>query len=273
MVAKDYQRKNLKNPFFRKKKIKKRKKILFFIFIFLLFITLIVYLLFYSSIFSLKSVKIEEVERIDKNLLEDLVWQEVSNNQFFNIDNQNLFFLPINKLKNSFLSKFDLAEVIIKKKYPNKLEIIAIERQPAFILKNKENYQYRDKQACPINNILVSEDDLKIRAILEDNSLNDENLENCLPLNSDYLADMLDLFNISQNYSLFSLSKFILNGDIHTFTAILGQDVKIFFNRRENFSKQLDKLKALCLEIGEANLNSIEYIDVRYGDKAFINYK
>ncbi len=273
MAAKDYQRKNLKNPFFQQQQKKKKKKFFIFLVIFFLLISALIYFFFYSSLFILKNVKVIGADRTDEQLIKDYIYSQTNHHGILNIRQDNLWWLASQKITKEMISQFDLSNISIKKLYPQTIEVRIEERQAAFVLKINDTFEHRDKQACPISDIPVTDEDLKNQPLLVKDNLTENSRKNCLNLADDYLEDIFSLFSLSQDYQNFSFDHFLLNGDIYSLTVILKEGPRILFSRRENSLKQLEKLRVICQEVGELNLETIDYIDVRYGDKAFINYK
>jgi cell division protein FtsQ len=274
MPKKDYQKKQLNNPYFKKKASKKRKKQFLFSFFLLSFVIILFYLLFYSSLFVIKNINIIGNQRIEDYLIEDLVWQISQEEKIFNIKGDNLWLFSKNKLKDEMYLRLDLANITIKKRLFNKLIINVSEREAVFILKNENNYQFRDITACPINSLEVSDYDLNNNPILEKDHISESEFNGCLNLYDNYINDLIKLNDLVNSSYNFSISKFVLNSERYNLTVILDEGPRVYFSRREDFRKQLEKLRLICQEHElESQLTSINYIDVRYGDKAFINYK
>ncbi len=274
MPKKDYKKRNLKNPFFRQKKNKKNKKKILLSLIVLAFLSLLFYILFYSPLFSIKNITIEGTERTADYLIEDLVWQETQNRHIFDIKGDNLWFFSKDKLKEEIYQRLDLANISVNKRIPNTLRINVEERKASFILKFQDQHQFRDLSGCPITSLEVNEDDLKNYPILEKNLFEEKDLNRCLNLNAEYMLDVVDLYYKSDQFENFSISKFIINGEVFNINLVLNEGPRVFFSRREDFLRQFQKLEVICEEVKENNnLENIEYIDVRYGNKAYINYK
>ncbi len=274
MPKKDYQKRNLKNPFFRQKKNKKIKKKIFFSLIFTLTLSLFFYILFYSPLFAIKNIRIIGTERTADYLIEDLVWQETQNRYIFDIKGDNIWFFSKDDLKDKMFARLDLADIEVSKRMPSTLSISIKERQASFILKYQNQHQFRDLGGCPIDSLKVNEADLKNYPIIVKNLIEEKDLNRCLKLNGEYMHDLIDLYAISDQFLNFSIAKFIINGEAYNINLVLNEGPRVFFSRREDFIRQLKKLDVICEDIKqEKNLDDIEYIDVRYGDKAFINYK
>lgn len=268
MARRDYKRKNLKNPFFKQKKTKKNKKIFFLSLIFLLVFAFIIYLLFYSNLFLLKNIEVLGAERSNIEEIKALIWQKTDHYGFLDIRKDNLLLISKNNLKKEIKNNFNLAEVRLNKVIFNKLKIEIIERQPAFLLKTDDGLEHRDNQACLIDNIAVTKEDVNNKPILRKKG----QVNSCLSLAEDYLNDIFEIYNLSFDYNLFPIKEFILNGDRYTITLKLESGPSIYFNRRDDKYIQFEKLKGVFFDLKEDVIVNIEYIDVRYGNKAFIKY-
>ncbi len=274
MPKKDYQKRQLKNPFFKKKKNKKRKKIFLLVFLMIFLISFLFYLFFYSSLFIIKNIDIKGSERTEDFLIEDLVWQISQERRLFDIKADNLWFFPKNRLKEEMYARLDLANITIKKSLFNKLIIEVSEREAVFILKNTNIYQFRDISACPINSLEINDFDLDIFPIIKKDNLSETEFNNCLNLYDNYINDVIKINNIVNNSYSFSIDNFLINSERFNLIILLNEGPRVYINRREDFRKQIEKLNLIIIEIeGESQLSDINYIDVRYGDKAYINYK
>ncbi len=274
MPKKDYQKRLLKNPFFKKKKNKKRKKIFLFVFLIIFLISFFIYLFFYSPLFIIKHIEIEGNKRTEDFLIKDLAWQIGQERRILDIRADNLWFFPKNRLKEEMYTRLDLANIRIKKSLFNKLIIDVSEREAAFILKNDNNYQFRDISACPINILEINDFDLNTYPIIKKDNLSETEFNSCLNLHDDYINDVLKLHSLVNNSYSFSIDKIIINSERFTLIIILDEGPRVYISRHEDFRKQIEKLNLTIVELErESQLSDINYIDVRYGDKAFINYK
>ncbi|GEM_PF-3116081 len=276
MPKKDYQKRSLKNPFFKQKRNKKRKKKILYFLASLTILALLFYVLFYSPLFTIKNINVKGNDRTADYLIEDLVWQQCQKTSIFNISGDNLWFFSKDQLKEEMFLRLDLSNIRVKKTIPKTLNIIVEEREPIYVLKNQNNYQFRDIESCPINSLEVNNQDLKDYPIIKKGSLSEDDLDSCIQLNIDYVNEVIELYDMAKDFENFSFSEILLNTEVYNINLALKQGPEVFFSRRANFSKQLEKLNVIILNLkqeSDTNIDDIKYIDVRYGDKAFINYK
>ncbi len=270
MVRRDYQSKNLKNPFFKPARNKKLWRRFILVLITVLLLGAAVFLLFFSPLFVIKKIEIRGAQRTNLIDLENWLWQAINQPRIFNLPPANLFLFSSDTILSSVITEFDLSTLSIQKSYPKTLIINLEERQAAFILDFNNQVQLRDANACPINNASVTEDSYLKYPVIKSDKLSADQLLTCLSLANGYLDDVLTVFNLSQKYQEFSAHYFLLNGDEQTINMIIHSGPTVYLNRRDDLDKQLLKLLAVCRERTNDELAGIEYIDVRYGDKAYI---
>jgi hypothetical protein len=65
------------------------------------------------------------------------------------------------------------------------------------------------------------------------------------------------------------LDKFLLDGAFNTLQVKFKDGPSIFFNVKEDLDKQLNKRVVIKQDKGDDYFKSLEYIDLRYGDRAY----
>ncbi len=253
-MKKDFQEKNLKNPFYRKKKAK-RYCLLTIVFVgIIFFLTALIYIIYFSPLFLIKNIEVGR-EDIRNYVSEEIV-------------NSNLIKLKKREVENNLIDKYQLKEVVVSKIFPNGLKIAIIERQPYFLLRVNDDLEFRDKNACSIpSQDFQNEGDFPV--IIKE-GLELDNPKKCLDIKTSLLDKILLIFQLSKNKEI-ELSHFEIDLN-NNLKLVLKEGALVYFSLREDIDKQLFKLEQVYFKKLE-DLKSINYIDVRYGDRAFINYK
>ena len=165
----------------------------------------------------------------------------------------------INKLKKDILGDIWIRDVNVYKKYPNKLEIKIVERNPFAIWINNEN---EHKLIDEYGNIIdVQKDEIK-------------KFKNLFTVVSDRLeVDIFSIFNLLSTYNDISnnLVKIVRVGK-RRWNLILKNNILVKLPEEdENFFKIWKKLNdILTLTYYDKNL---QIIDLRIKDKIYLKYK
>jgi len=274
-VKKDYQHKNLHNPFFHKhqgksSKNNKRKGYYFYLFFILLLFFILFYLFLFSNLFSLKEVKINGVSRIAENNLSDLVWRQVEEKRLGFLKQNNLLLFKTDELQAGLAADFSFDSVNIYKKWPHTVVVSVNERGLSFIWRDKESRFFSDSRGCLIKETSVLDENLAQYPVLTSISNQDYvNNKNCLSLDESYLSAVFTLYDKFKNYPDLSLREFLLDGAFNTLQVKLQNGPNILFNIKDDLDKQLNKLLVIKQEKGDDYFKSLEYIDLRYGDRAY----
>ena len=267
-VKVDYQRKTLNNPFFHKRRQKKetsgKNKKYFVLILSIILISAIAYVLFFSSAFALQNIQINGVNRVGQEQLAALAWQQADEGQ------KNLLLFKTDNLSNSLMENFSFDSLRVYKKWPHTLVISAGERDLAFIWRYKGEQHFSDSQGCLIREAQVIPADLSIYPVLEAADNQERlNSKDCLTIESSYLQAMFLLSDKMKSYPELKVDRFLLEGEANTLKADLNLGPNILFNVKEDADKQLNKLVIIKQDKPAAEFNGLEYIDLRYGDRAY----
>ncbi len=255
-MTKDFHKKNLKNPFYKKREVKRYFSTIAFSLAFIVLIASSIYIVYYSPLFLVQNIESENLE-VSKYISEK--YQQV-----------NIIKISKQELSRELTDKFQFNEVKVIKSFPKTLKIDIIERQPYFLLKINDHLEFRDKEACKIpRQDLQNIDDFPV--IVKEN-VDLQNLKNCLKIPVHLLEQIQYLFSLTKEKNI-ELAYFQINpNNNNNLDLVLKSQAIVYFSLREDIDRQFFKLEQIYLE-KETDLDSINYIDVRYGDRAFINYK
>lgn len=275
-VKKDYQQKNLNNPFFRKKQLKKnngskragrnflRPLLLAFI-LFALF-----YLFFMSSLFGLKQVKVLGLSRIPEDNVAELAWRQAEEKRLLVFKQKNILFFDTDDLQKTLTDNFSFDSVRVYKQWPHTLAVSLGERGLSFIWQDGDVRSFSDSHGCLIKDVEVKDEDISNYPFLSSVGAQDYlDQKSCLSLDDDYLKAVFRLYDKLKAYPDMPLDKFLLDGAFNTLQVKFKDGPNIFFNVKEDLDKQLNKLVVIKQDKGDDYFKSLEYIDLRYGDRAY----
>lgn len=274
-VKKDYQHKTLHNPFFHKRQqkpgVSKNKFRRYFVFFFIILIfSALLYLFCFSPLFSLRQVKIEGVSRIPEAELADFAWQQSQGRRALIFKQSNLLFFQEETLTAALSENFSFDSLRVYKRWPHTLVISAGERNLAFIWRDKSGQSFSDSRGCLVPEASLNEGDMANYAILEASTdLDYLDDKDCLEIDEAYLRALFALYEKMRSYPELKVNRFLLEGAFNTLKADLASGPNILFNVKEDLDKQLNKLVIIKQEQEPEQFNALEYIDLRYGDRAY----
>jgi len=272
-IKKDYQRKNLHNPFFHKKtRAKNPQRWKWLLLIVILAVLSAVWFFLAAPIWRLKEIQVSGLTRLDSAGLEQIIWNETNNKRGLFFQENNLFLFRRDAVIARINAAYNFSGVTIKKKWPHTLELKVVERPYAFIFQEGSAYYYASADAYVIKEPAVSEADKKKYFILENKNTatlitGSEKIE----VKADYLRFFFDLSRRLSAYPELAAERFIVDQEFNTIKAKFAAGPIVFFSINEDAGTQIDRLLLVKREKIKDNFSKTNYIDLRYGDKIFIN--
>ncbi|NCT54525.1 FtsQ-type POTRA domain-containing protein [Candidatus Falkowbacteria bacterium] len=143
-IKQDYQAKKLANPFFRKKEKKPERLFLRrFKLVSLLLLTAFLFWFFTcSSWWKITEVEVRGLERLNTNLIKTELASSFESKSILIFKQQNIFLFNKDASAERLKSKFNLADIKIKKRWPRKLIVEINERPYAFIYYEEGKYYF-----------------------------------------------------------------------------------------------------------------------------------
>jgi cell division septal protein FtsQ len=272
-IKKDYQSKNLCNPFFRQpKKNLSRKMVYLFVFLTLIFAGALLWFFLACPLWQIKSFKIEGLTRINGEEIENRALEQMRMSAGLLFEQNNIYLFDKDKFKENILTTYNFSDLEIIKKLPGTLLIKISERPYAFIFQQGSDYFYASRDAYIIPEAKVSDEDKTKYFILENK--NTDNLVNSwgkISLSDAYLGfifTLADYLKISQEVEA---EKYVIDVEFNTIKVKFKDGPLVYFNTRNEAIAQLERLILVKKEKIKDNFSKTNYIDLRYGDKIFIN--
>jgi len=232
-----------------------------------------IYFLFFSNFFIIREIYVDGLIRTESKEIKNLVNKYFEKSGFFPRD--NFFLFSKKNLLRELNSYYSFSQVKFQRFFPRKLNIFIQERKYSYIFREDEIYYYVD-----FDNYIVSE-------------INPENLNNIknkrypiifnktgeskitkdllrkVNLDFDYINVISESFVIFRNDSRFEVDKFIIEDELNSFKIAIKDGPQLYLNVKEKASKQLSKFFASLSGKLRENFWSLNYIDLRYGNKIF----
>lgn len=276
-IKKDYQCKNLENPFFRNKHSVHNKKSGFgwkaYLSIFCFFILSIIYLLFASPLFEIRNIKIKGLGRLPETAISEKIWKEADNARMWPFQSYNIFLFDREGVSSDLIDDFNFSKVEIDKKFFHTISVTIEERPYAFIWQEAGKNYYSDSNGYLIKDNEVKPEDLMLFPLIINQSGRELAATDYLDIDPEYLVFIFSLkTEVEKNRELL-IESFIIDQEFKTVKVKFRDGLLAYFNTKEDALKQLEKLLIVKKEKIKDNLSVVNYLDLRYGDKVYIGNK
>ena len=273
-IRPDYQSKNLKNPFYRQKKEPKNNvyKKIFWLIAPLILLGVSIWFFLLSDFWRIKFIKIDGLTRISQEEIEASVIDREDRKRFLIFSEKNFFLFNKDEFKLEILEKYNFADLEIKKIVPDALELKIIERPYAFIFQQGSDFFYSSNDGFIIKEVPVKEEDKELYFILENRSQAIIiSAKNKLNLRQEFLDFTFAIESELENFPDLNPEKFIIDQELNTLIVKFKEGPNVLFNIKNDPIEQVTDLALVKKEKIKDNFNSTNYIDLRYGNRIFIN--
>ncbi|MFP4515016.1 MAG: cell division protein FtsQ/DivIB [Parcubacteria group bacterium] len=272
----DYQSKNFSNPFFKDKKYRKgrqklSKKSILYTIIIILLLAFAFWFFYISDTFKIKNIEINGLERTAEQEILAKISESTRETKLF-LKQDNLFLISSTNLASSIREDYNFDQVDINKELPGKLVVNISERKYEAIFLEDGSYYYIDKEAYIVDKINDLKDVNPRKYAIINNESNNKINNDKIGIESEYII-FIDKFynNLKQSSDDIVIEKFIIKNINSGLSAQVINGPVLYLNIDNKASSQVRNLMALK----ESNLSEDffkrSYIDLRYGDRLFLD--
>ena len=250
----------------RKKKSFLKSKIFWFSFLGIAMVILIFYFLFFFPHFQIKDFEISGNQKLSLKQLENILKEKTQNKVLF-FTSRSIFLTDLKEIENEFLRRFPLIETItLKRRLPQKIWVHVKEREPVAIFCGQEGCFLMDKNGIIFEKTEIMDDFLVFKKEIK-TRLGEE------VIGSQKISLVFEIKEkLEKEFGVFS--KEILIKSLEDFSVVTKEGWQIYFSFKENLFWQLTKLKVVLeMEIPPEKRESLEYIDLRFGNFAPYKYR
>jgi cell division septal protein FtsQ len=272
-IKKDYQRKNLRNPFFHRQAAGKRQLPLrWLIPAVVLLLVFLVWFFLAAPFWRLQQIRVSGLTRASSTDLENIVWQQTADQRWLLFKQSNIFLFDKASAVTTILADYNFAGVEIRKAWPRTLDLKISERPYAFIFQEGSQLSYASADAYLIREPAVQEGDKKKYFILENKNPGTLiGAKDKISISNNYLNFIMDLSRNLAAYPELSVERFIIDQEFNTIKVKFVNGPQAYFNVKDDAVKQINLLLLVKKEKIKDNFSKTNYIDLRYGDRIFIN--
>lgn len=264
-IKKDYNIRGFVNPYFGNKKpegkkggfnTKKYLKILAVIFL--------AYLVIYSDLFKVKTIEVNGTDMIDKAELKQLISDQISHRRWLILPQDNLLFLSKRQIVSKINVQYALADLKIDRGW-HKLTINIVEKVSYLIVYNKQKFFFADNRGVITKEITQEEATRYWTKFPILNVSRDTNIGDTI------VSEKMVSYILQLNEKIKALG-IEINGfeNEEEFGAILV--AKAGWRAKFDINSDLDlaiENMQIVLKEKIKDLNNLQYIDLRFGNKVF----
>jgi cell division septal protein FtsQ len=251
----------------RKKSILRSRFFWFWILIFF-FVGAVFYFLFLSETFQAEKIVVAGQEKASKEEIERIMEGKLENRIFF-FPTRSIFSVCLIEAKEEILSTFpQIAEVEIKRSFPDVLNVLVKERSGSAVWCQKDKCFLLDNEGIIFEETSPETDLVKI--------INQQNVGYLLlgekVIDKDSLSRILSIASELKDNLEIPIKEFIISAR-EELTVLTIEGWQIYFNLEEDLEWQLTKLNVVLEEkVPPESRKDLEYIDVRFGNLAPLKY-
>ena len=241
-IKKDYQCKNLKNPFFRKKEKGRSSNFWkWMVLLALIIVAALVWFFLISPVWRLKNINIQGLTRMDASEIKNIIIAREANSRLLFFKESNFFLFKDDAAKAEILDKYNFSDLQINKKIPNTIELKINERPYSFIFQQGSDFFYSSSDGYIMKEIAVTPEDMTKYFILENKSDSITIGEkNKISLKEEYLNFVLDLNNRLMGYTDMPVEKFIIDQELNSIIVKFKNGPSVYFSVKSDAGEQVE---------------------------------
>jgi cell division septal protein FtsQ len=271
----DYSRKSFRNPFFPSSKKARFKRFFFLVVLFLLLGALAVVVTNQLTDLTITAVTVDGSEQINRQAVVALVETQLETQRFLVLAQRNLLFFSKRQLRQTLRENYAIESVTIDKDWPDTLHITFKEKPFAVVWVSGNQHYYVDFDGDVINQVgaensfVIEPSGAGTQVVRRDllsqrypNVIDESGREVVVgqPAISSDQARWINDVAIS-HYTMRSPAA-------EEITLSTQEGWQVHFNLNQSVQSQLQKL-ILTLQERVENRATLEYIDLRFGEKVF----
>jgi len=250
---------------------------IFYWFCLLAFIGATGYVLFFSPFLNINEINVSGTESIDPGLIREEIFADLSGNYFKYLNKSNIILFGSGSISGDILDKFkNIKSISFKRIFPNKLDVLIVERKAALILCSGDSCYVLDEKGVAFKNTSRESMDFNENELLILNNGNNDQVsigkEALDPSYISYISELNDKIKNEMDFYLereFNVSQ-IVSGDIFAKTS---EGWTLEFSKNINVNKEIEMLKVvLDGKIPRDKRTGLEYIDLRIDNKVFYKF-
>lgn len=231
----------------------------------------LMYWLFFSSCFAIETIEVQSSLNLPVDKIKTRVSEQVQSKRWKVVSQRNIFAFDSVELTQKISGEFFIEKIYIKKDRPHKIVITSSEISREAVWGTRNLFYALDAQGIVLGT--MSEAQIGDSLVIYDQS-------GGVPNPKEQIMDTAVLnfaVHLVQDEHIKILSpQFFIMEEAMAADLILkvGEGWKIYFDTKEDLNDQLENLNAtLTHSIPPDKRNTLNYIDLRFGEKVYFKYK
>lgn len=234
--------------------------------IFVIFLVLVLQSIFQIKLFRITQIEISDNQELQADEVKNFVQSQLDRSRLLMFKNNNYFLVKINRLTKDLMTNFNLDGAQVTKSFPHTIKIKLQEKISQFIWQ-RDDTLYLVSAKGVLNRQIEALDEKYLilqdfRAIKPSGEqiLNDNELNLINKIGDSWAANFSDDKSLTRMY---------LSDDLSQLNVQVKAGYVIKLDATKDINEQLNNLKKVLAENIITDPNSVEYIDLRFGDRIF----
>ncbi len=243
-----------------------RRKIIFYTVLVLILFGAVGWGLFYSGLLTINDIKIDGTKYLSAQDISVAAWNQSKNNRWLIIPQRTLFGFDAGQMIKRLSTSFNVNKITVRKSLWHTLNIIVQEKPCILVWLEAGHYYCLDLAGEVINITDQAPAGLPLVANQGLNKINGS----AASLPPGDIVFMTELGQALPGQINLKIKQYFIDNQLNTVNAQIDGGPLLLFNPQNSLAGQLLKLKAVSQQNLRDQLTKKQYIDLRFGDKAFI---
>lgn len=237
--------------------------------IFVIFLVLVLQSIFQIKLFRLTQIEISDNQELASEEVKNFVQSQLDRSRLVMFKNNNYFLVKINRLQKDLMTNFNLDGVESTKSFPHTIKIKLQEKISQFIWQRDDTLYLVSARGALNRQIEALSENTKKYLVLQDFRAQKPSTDQILNDNELNLINKIADAWASAFSDNNSLTKIYLSDDLSQLNVQVKVGYVIKLDATKDINEQLSNLKKVLAENIITDPNSVEYIDLRFGDRIF----
>lgn len=237
--------------------------------IFVIFLVLVLQSIFQIKLFRLTKIEINNNQELQVDEVKNFVQAQLDRGRLIMFKNNNYFLVKINRLEKDLMTNFNLDGAEVTKSFPHSIKIKLQEKISQFIWQRDDTLYLVSAKGALNRQIEALSENTEKYLILQDFRATKPSTEQILNDNELNLINKIADAWASAFSDNNKLTRIYLNDDLSQLNVQVKVGYVIKLDATKDINEQLNNLKKVLAENIITDPNSVEYIDLRFGDRIF----
>lgn len=239
----------------------------FIVFALLVLVGGLIWLTIFSSVCVIKEVVVTGTTSTKAQAIEELVWRQTTDHRLLVLPQSRLLIFNRQQLKDRISNDYIVETIRIKKKWLHRLVIEITEKNPVLSWYENDRYYILDKEGWMLDSLSAPWPDIPV---VYNNNAPSIVAKRLGTEEQNLIAPAIQLSNLlTGQFSYLKPKQVTIPAERDTLVLMLEGSQLIYFNSRSEIIPQLERLDTLLKTELKNRLPSIDYIDLRFGDKVY----